>query len=189
MLYYRGYNAYFQHFTPLSLLFFLQVISQSVPYDFLKKTRLFLSFICTFVFNYYTFFCLMKNIITVFILAILAFSFVKADDNKYAQASFAEKTFDFGIIKEADGPVSTTFVVTNTGNKPLLILDVTVSCGCTSRQFTTRPIAPGQKGEIHVTYDPAGRPGAFRKDLKVRTNGRERRTTLFIEGTTIPSRN
>ena len=129
----------------------------------------------------------MKNFITAFIFALLAFSFGKADDNKYAQASFAEKTFDFGIIKEDNGPVSTSFEVTNTGNKPLLILDVTVSCGCTSRQFTTRPIPPGQKGEIRVTYDPAGRPGAFRKDLKVRTNGRERRTTLFIEGTTIPS--
>ena len=129
----------------------------------------------------------MKRLFFTFTSMIIAFGISIADDNKYAQATFPEKTYDFGIIKEEKGPVSTTFEVINTGNKPLLIIDVAVSCGCTTREFTKRPIAPGKSGEIKVYYNPAGRPGAFKKDIKVRTNGRERRTTLFIEGTTIPA--
>ena len=128
----------------------------------------------------------MKRFLFLIISVVFLFGFMIADENKYAQASFSVRTHDFGIIKEENGPVSTIFEVENVGNKPLLIIDVDVSCGCTSREFTKRPIAPGKKGEIKVTYSPAGRPGAFKKDVKVRTNGREKRTTLFIEGTTIP---
>ena len=126
-----------------------------------------------------------------FAIMVLLFSvgIVSSDDSKYAQATFPEKTHDFGIIKEENGSVSTVFEVINTGNKPLIIVDVAVSCGCTSHEYTKKPIAPGKKGKIKVFYNPAGRPGAFKKDIKVRTNGREKRTTLFIEGTTIPANN
>lgn len=129
----------------------------------------------------------MKRFLIVIMVIMLSLGFVSADDKKYAQATFPEKTHDFGIIKEDNGSVSTVFEVINTGNKPLIIVDVAVSCGCTSHEYTKKPIAPGKKGKIKVYYNPAGRPGAFKKDIKVRTNGREKRTTLFIEGTTIPA--
>ena len=128
----------------------------------------------------------MKRLLFSIISVIFAFGLLFADEGKYAQAVFAVKTHDFGIIKEEKGPVSSVYEVENTGNKPLLIVDISVSCGCTSTDYTKRPIAPGKKGKIKVTYSPAGRPGAFKKDIKVRTNGREKRTTLFIEGTVIP---
>lgn len=121
-------------------------------------------------------------IISIILSAASAF----ADNNNYAQGTFPKKTHDFGIIKEENGPVSTEFEIVNTGNKPLIIVDVTTSCGCTSREYPKRPIQPGKSGKIKVIYNPAGRPGAFSKDVKVRTNGREKRTTLFIEGTTVP---
>lgn len=129
----------------------------------------------------------MKRILFILIAAVLMYGTTHADDKKYAQASFPEKSHDFGIIKEENGPVNTTFEIVNTGNKPLIITDVTVSCGCTGREYTKKPIAPGKSGKVKITYNPAGRPGAFKKSIKVRTNGREKRTTLTIQGTTIPS--
>ncbi|MBQ1987218.1 MAG: DUF1573 domain-containing protein [Muribaculaceae bacterium] len=128
----------------------------------------------------------MKRFLIAITAAMIAFGLVAADNKKYAQGTFPKRVHDFGIIKEEKGPVSTTFEVVNTGNKPLIIVDVTVSCGCTSREFTKKPIAPGKKGKVKVIYSPEGRPGAFKKDIKVHTNGREKRTTLFIEGTTVP---
>ncbi len=107
-------------------------------------------------------------------------------DEGYANASFAVKKHDFGTIKEADGPVSCTFEFTNTGDKPMLIIDATASCGCTHPEYPTKPIKPGKKGKIKVTYSPIGRPGAFKKSVKVKTNGKERTTVLRIEGTVIP---
>ncbi len=107
-------------------------------------------------------------------------------DDKYAEATFTVKSHDFGTIKEAKGPVSCTFEFTNTGDKPLLIIDATASCGCTRPEYPSKPIKPGKKGKIKVTYSPIGRPGAFKKTVKVKTNGRERTITLRIEGTVVP---
>lgn len=101
----------------------------------------------------------------------------------YAQATFTERTHDFGYIQEKKGAVKHTFEVLNTGNKPLIITKVTASCGCTRPEFTTKPIKPGKKGKVKVTFSPYGRPGAFNKQIKVYTTGREKRTTLVITGT------
>lgn len=105
-----------------------------------------------------------------------------------AHATFKNRVHDFGIIKEDGGPVTHTFEFTNTGNKPLIIVEATASCGCTRPEYTTKPIKPGKKGKIKVTYSPLGRPGAFRKTVKVKTNGSEGRTTLIVEGTATPAR-
>ena len=124
--------------------------------------------------------------IAFFTLCMVAMS-AMADD-KQAEATFEVKSHDFGTIKEANGPVTCTFEFTNTGDKPLLIIDATASCGCTRPEFPTKPIKPGKKGKIKVTYSPIGRPGAFKKTVKIKTNGKERTTTLRIEGTVIPKK-
>ena len=122
----------------------------------------------------------------VFAVCLVALSTLA--DDKQAEATFEVKSHDFGTIQEAKGPVSCTFEFTNTGNKPLLIIDATASCGCTRPEYPSKPIKPGKKGKIKVTYSPIGRPGAFKKTVKVKTNGKERSTTLRIEGTVIPKK-
>ena len=126
-----------------------------------------------------------------FLIALIAVCMVAlsglADDNQ-AEATFPVKTHDFGTIKEEGGPVSCTFEFTNTGDKPLIIIDATASCGCTRPEFPTKPIKPGKKGKIKVTYSPIGRPGAFKKSVKIKTNGSTRSITLNIEGTVIPKK-
>ena len=103
--------------------------------------------------------------------------------------SFAETTHDFGVIKEDGGLVSHYFEFTNTGSQPLLIIEAVASCGCTKPEYPSKPIKPGKKGKIKVTYSPYGRPGAFHKTVKVKTNGtgRSKRTTLVITGTVVPA--
>ena len=124
--------------------------------------------------------------ITVFAVCLMAIS-AWADDSQ-AEAKFDVKYHDFGTIQEANGPVSCTFEFTNIGDKPLLIIDATASCGCTRPEYPTKPIKPGKKGKIKVTYSPIGRPGAFKKTVKIKTNGKERTTTLRIEGTVVPKK-
>ncbi len=102
------------------------------------------------------------------------------------QATFKEATYDFGTIKESKGPVKHTFEVINTGDKPLLIIDAVASCGCTRPTYTAKPIKPGKKGKVEVTFNPAGRAGTFRKTIKVRTNTAEKVSSLVITGSIIP---
>jgi len=128
----------------------------------------------------------MKRVISLFALIFIsAMSLVSMAQSNGPVMTFEEKTHDFGTIKEADGPVSHTFEFTNTGNEPLVIINVNASCGCTRPEYSKEPIKPGKKGKIKVTYNPAGRPGEFSKDVKIRTNG-NKRPILKITGTVIP---
>lgn len=123
----------------------------------------------------------MKRIVLTLVTIIISMATVWGQDA--ARATFKNRLHDFGIIKEDGGPVSHDFQFTNTGNRPLLIIDASASCGCTRPEYPTKPIKPGKTGKIKVTFSPLGRPGAFRKTVKVRTNGQEKSVNLIIEGT------
>ena len=82
--------------------------------------------------------------------------------------------------------MSHVFEFTNTGNANLVIIDVTAQCGCTRPEFPKQPIAPGKSGKIKVTYNPAGRPGAFDKTVTVKTNGSPSNVRLKIKGAVTP---
>ena len=128
----------------------------------------------------------MKRIISLFTLVLMsavAFNIMAAGNG--AEMTFSSKVHDFGTIKEANGPVSYTFEFTNTGNEPLVIVNVNASCGCTRPEYPKEPIMPGKKGKIKVTFNPAGRPGEFSKEIKIRING-NKRPVLRITGTVVP---
>ncbi len=99
---------------------------------------------------------------------------------------FDPATWDFGTIREVDGRVSHTFTGENRGDRPLVILDVVTSCGCTVPRFSRRPILPGEKTEITVTFDPTNRPGIFDKDLTVYSSDRRKIATLTVHGEVTP---
>ena len=125
----------------------------------------------------------MKQIIFIFMAILLATGMASAQ--KKAVISAEQTSHDFAQIKEADGKVSTTFVVKNTGEAPLVITRVIASCGCTTPEWTKEPIAPGQTGDIKITYDPKGRPGPFSKTISVYSNGKTGSFTLTIRGEVI----
>ncbi|MDB0037795.1 DUF1573 domain-containing protein [bacterium] len=63
-----------------------------------------------------------------------------------------DKVFhDFGDV-ESEVKNITSFIVTNTGDKPLIISDVSTTCGCTTPKKPEKPIAPGKSDEIQVTF-------------------------------------
>jgi len=77
-----------------------------------------------------------------------------------------EKTHDFGDVIQGDR-LEHTFRFTNSGTAPLIITNVEVSCGCTTPKGWTRdPLAPGEKSELTVAFNSAGKNG---KQVKVVT--------------------
>lgn len=97
------------------------------------------------------------------------------------------KSHDFGTINENGGSVSHEFEFVNTGDKPLVIISATASCGCTRPKYPQEPIKPGKSAKIKVTYLPKGRPGEFDKAVKVRTNDpKNKKITLKIKGVVVP---
>lgn len=128
----------------------------------------------------------MKQIIITMLMIFLAEPAMLAKSDKYPQATFPKKSHDFGYIKEADGVVTCEFEFINTGNEPLVILSAKPTCGCTVPDYPKKPIKPDEKGVITISFNPAGYFGGFLKTINVRTNGREKRTTLTLEGSVIP---
>ncbi|MGQ1784328.1 MULTISPECIES: DUF1573 domain-containing protein [unclassified Saccharicrinis] len=126
----------------------------------------------------------MKKIV-LYAFALLWVSTSWAQHSKPA-FSFNETLHNFGEVKEADGKVSHEFSFTNTGSLPLVIHNVRASCGCTSPEWSKKPIAPGAKGYVKATFDPRNRPGNFNKTITVTANTANPNTVLRITGNVKP---
>jgi hypothetical protein len=93
---------------------------------------------------------------------------------------FDTETIDYGKInKGADG--ERIFVFTNIGDAPIIIQNVQSSCGCTIPEKPEKPVMPGEKGEIKVSYDTK-RVGGFSKQITILSNAKTARKTLKIKG-------
>ena len=63
-----------------------------------------------------------------------------------------KETHNFGQI-EWKKPVTVEYTITNTGNEPLVLTNVTTSCACAVADWTKEPIAPGAKGTVKASFD------------------------------------
>lgn len=73
-----------------------------------------------------------------------------------AEFSVNKATHKFPKAKE--GVLLThEFIVTNSGNVPLVFKGYKVACECTKVYFPNKPIAPGQSDVIKVTFDTTGK--------------------------------
>jgi len=74
----------------------------------------------------------------------------------------------------------------NTGSAPLTITSVQTSCGCTSAALAKQVYAPGEGGELKVTYRFGGQVGAQEKVVSVTTNDSPDHPTLLVLRVKIP---
>ncbi len=65
---------------------------------------------------------------------------------------FAEKSFDFGAVPRG-GIVRHPFVLTNRLNVPISIVNLRVSCGCTSGTASASLVQPGQTAVVEAQMD------------------------------------
>ncbi|WP_432264573.1 DUF1573 domain-containing protein [Autumnicola lenta] len=101
-----------------------------------------------------------------------------------AKIVFQSETIDYGEIKKGSDGVR-VFEFTNTGDEPLVIKEVSSSCGCTIPKKPEGPIAPGETGTIEVKYDTK-RVGPIRKTVTVYSNAEETIKALKIKGKVLP---
>lgn len=96
--------------------------------------------------------------------------------------TFESDVFDFGTIKEGE-VVEHTFKFKNEGKEPVILAQVTASCGCTTPSYTVDPILPGKEGDIKVSFNSAGQPGVQQKIVTVSSNAENAVTTVQLKGT------
>ena len=90
-------------------------------------------------------------------------------------------TFNKDFIQTMD------FEFVNTGDEPLVILNVNTDCGCTAAGYPHDEIAPGATAKISVRYNGRNNPtGTFIKQVRVRSNDPDNKMVrLFLKGKAI----
>lgn len=64
---------------------------------------------------------------------------------------FEERAVDFGKVKKGEKRQH-TFVFVNKGDTPLVISGI-AACDCTTTEYSSDPVNPGDQGKIEVTFD------------------------------------
>ena len=136
----------------------------------------------------------MKRSVFGLLLAALSLTACKMDDKKTAEPikdytkqgdSLAathlqwldSTTLDLGKAIEGE-IVEVSYRFKNTGDKNLVIQEVTAACGCTVPEKPEKPFAPGEEGVIRAKFDSKGRLGTNNKYVTVRANTPEQNYTL-----------
>ena len=93
---------------------------------------------------------------------------------------FEKETINYGKI-EKDSNGERIFIFTNVGDEPLIIQRIQSSCGCTVPKKPEKPIMPGEKGEIKVSY-ATNRVGGFSKSITIYSNAKNPKKVIRIKG-------
>lgn len=99
---------------------------------------------------------------------------------------FKESLHDFGTIQE--GPSAEhEFEFVNTGKEPIIISNVSASCGCTTPSYSKDPVLPGKKGTVKAIYNTQGRVAPFTKTINITSNAGIKVLTIKGEVEKAPS--
>ncbi|WP_226391029.1 DUF1573 domain-containing protein [Penaeicola halotolerans] len=104
-----------------------------------------------------------------------------------AVITFQEKAKDFGDITVGD-KVEHTFKFKNTGNIPLIISNVAVTCGCTATDWPKKPIAPGAESEITVKFDSSNKNGKQNSIIRVYSNATQPIEKISMISNVLPKK-
>ena len=121
----------------------------------------------------------MKKIIlsvAAFVFALAAIAQSKAD----SVIKVNTETYNFGKVKQGVPPVY-SFEIKNITDKPVVVENTSASCGCTTPEKITEPIAPGATVKLKVQYSAAA-AGQFNKDVYIKLAGIEQPKTVHITG-------
>ncbi|QDH79081.1 DUF1573 domain-containing protein [Echinicola soli] len=109
-------------------------------------------------------------------------SVAKIDPSTLGKFKFDDMQFDFGAIDQGK-VVEHTFTFTNDGQSPLIISNVQASCGCTTPDWSKKPVKPGEEGHVKVRFNSANKSGAQSPTVTITANTSPSITKLKLKGT------
>ncbi len=127
----------------------------------------------------------MKKYLTVITILLAALNSATAQIKYDGGIEFDKTVHNFGDILLDSGPVSCTFTISNNGNKPVVIYNVTTTCGCTDSEWTREPIRPGGKGEVRIVYSNDEGAYPFDKNITVYLSEVKKPIILKVRGVSI----
>ena len=105
-------------------------------------------------------------------------------DSAFAAITFTKEIFDFGAVKPGE-ELTHVFRFINTGKKDLLITGITPDCECTVASYPKEPVAPGDGGEIEVTFNTSGKSGKQVSAVTLFSNAKHGKKVLSVTAEVI----
>lgn len=107
-----------------------------------------------------------------------------AQNQKGAAICFHEHKCDLGEINPQKYQIK--FVYHNSGDRPLVITKVMVSCSCASPVWSKEPLQPGVRDTLLVYFDPHNKIGKAASSIFVFSNASEKPEIVRIEAIVSP---
>lgn len=132
----------------------------------------------------------MKSLLFIGIALFSFGTFAQTETKKETKTEKPPVTFKTLTIERPSIPYDSkepfVFEFKNTGSTPVIVTNVQTSCGCTTAEKPTEPVAKGKSSKIAVNYDTK-RVGQFTKTITVTTNASTEPIVLTIKGTVQPA--
>jgi hypothetical protein len=121
----------------------------------------------------------------IFYLRTLLFVFlflVSSEHFAQAKMEIPETKKNFGFVKRGE-IIRNEYEIINTGNAPLIISDIEISCSCTTAEFSKEPILPGKKSKVVVIFNTTTVYGRQDRIVYVNSNDPKGPYKLRYKGT------
>ena len=101
--------------------------------------------------------------------------------NDSAYIKFKDTKYNFGFVKQGK-IVKIEYYFVNTGNAPLLISNIEVTCGCTIAEFPHYPIKHNESAMILLTFNTKEKYDRQDRTVQVISNASNSPTKLRFKG-------
>ncbi len=125
-----------------------------------------------------------KRIFLSFVLLLVASSFAFSQSKeKKAKIQLDSTQASIGTFPKSNSLKTTVFTFKNVGNDKLVFYGAATNCGCVTVSYPDKPIKPGKKGKITVTFDGKHKtPAKFSHKINFSCNGSPAYFTLRVNG-------
>lgn len=106
------------------------------------------------------------------------------DPKILGEFKFSKMDYNFGTIKSGQ-IIEHVFNFVNTGHAPLVISNITSSCGCAIPDWTKTSVQPGKTGFVKVIYNSTNKNGAQSPTVTIQANTEPAVTRLRMSGSVI----
>ncbi len=118
-----------------------------------------------------------KTILILFLVVFVTHAFSQ-------EIKFKETKHNFGFVHEGD-TVKVEYELKNIGDKPLIVSNYEVECGCTKMESIPNPIEPGQTYILKVTFDTHQKYDRQDRIVKVISNAVNSPSELRFKGVVL----
>ena len=105
--------------------------------------------------------------------------------SKSTQILFTDTMIDLGTVKEG-GEYRIVYHYKNVGETPLMLFNVSPSCGCTIAEYSHYPLSANKSDSIVAKFDSKAKSGSYQKNIKVNCNTEQKVHDLNFKVNVLP---